>query len=96
MGTSYSIVSPKISDIILPKPPGSKELVNYTDAKGNTALHYAVLHAPDCVTLLLANGADIFLTNKKNQRPVDLLKNEPHLETIRRILDTHGKTFATS
>ena len=61
--------------------------VNIADAKGTTALHYAIMFKNiDLIKVLIDNGADIKLEDNKGLSPLDLAeldKNEHILEILK-------------
>ncbi|MDF1756135.1 MAG: ankyrin repeat domain-containing protein, partial [Verrucomicrobiales bacterium] len=57
--------------------------VNYQDAEGRTALHYAVENRrPDMVEYLLRNGADRDIEDLANKTPIDLAAGLDHDDII--------------
>ena len=60
------------------------EIINLQDKDGNTALHYACRYYPSkrLISILLKNGADATIQNKKGQRPIDILKDKGNTELL--------------
>lgn len=75
------------------KPENYPPLVNYADENGNTPLFFAAQKGPSCVSLLLKAGADVLVTNKKRQKPIDTIKDQPHLQNVFQMLKMHEKAM---
>jgi ankyrin repeat protein len=54
-----------------------KNLINYTDFKGKTALHYAAYRGElKLVQVLLKNGASVYIRDHKRRKPIDVAKGK--------------------
>lgn len=55
--------------------PACRDLVNYNDYNGDTALHIAALYeAPRCILALLQHGADPTIVDNSGNLPIDVCK----------------------
>eukprot|EP01052_Picozoa_sp_SAG31_P021435 SAG31_NODE_1658_length_7616_cov_2.929227_3_plen_653_part_00 len=59
-------------------------LSRFADKQGNSPLHHAAVHGrAEAVKMLLKNGADVTMTNRKGQTALALSKQTKDVETVR-------------